>query len=42
MEMITNLFSPDHAIIGVEILTIAAILVLLGYFVYSFNLFKKD
>jgi hypothetical protein len=37
-----KLFSQDYYIHWVEILTILAILVLVGYFFYVLNIFKKD
>lgn len=39
---ISRLFSEEYYIHGVEILTIIAILVLLGYFFHMLNVFKKD
>lgn len=41
MEMITNFFKIDNYVYMMEGLTILAILVLLGYFFYIFNVFKK-
>ena len=42
MDFIMNLIPEDYYIQAMEILTIAAILVLLGYFFYSLRVFKKN
>ena len=41
MSFIINFFSLNNYVYQVEALTIVAILVLLGYFFYLFNVFKK-
>ncbi len=40
--MLLKIFSADYYVYWVELLTIAAILVLLFYVFYALNLFKKD
>jgi hypothetical protein len=42
MDIFAKLFSEDYYINWVELLTIAAILVLLGYFFHNLNVFKKQ
>ena len=42
MGFITRLFSEEFYINWVEMLTIAAILLLVGYIFYSLNLFKRS
>ena len=39
---VTKLFSQEYYVHWVEILTILAILVLVGYFFYLLNIFKKN
>ena len=41
MGIFTKIFSPDNYIIWVEVLTIAAILLVLGYFFFVLKVFKK-
>ena len=41
MPMLSDVFSADYYIQWMEILTIVSILVLVGYFFVSLNLFKK-
>lgn len=41
MQMIMDFFKIDNYVYMMEGITVLAILVLLGYFFYIFNVFKK-
>lgn len=41
MAFLTNFFTIDNYVYHIEALTIVAVLLLLGYFFYIFNVFKK-
>lgn len=41
MQFIMNFFSTDNYVYQVEAITVFGILILLGYFFYIFNVFKK-
>lgn len=41
MELLTRIFSDDFYIYWVEVLTIVAVIIVLAYFFYSLNLFKR-
>lgn len=42
MDMIKSIFSEKFFIYWVEGITIIAVLVVVGFFFYGLNLFKKD
>ena len=42
MSMIMEIFTGDYFIYTAEAVTFLAIIVLLFYFYYQFNVFKKD
>ena len=41
MELLTKFFSLDYYINWIEVLTIVAVVIVLAYFFYSLNLFKR-
>lgn len=40
--MFSGIFNIEHYVYWVEGLTVLAVLVVLGYFFFSLNIFKKD